>query len=133
MPITSARNPKVPTFILLICSVLGIIKVFISFILQILGFGKFTGTEQNSSSHTYTQEESHHSVDFILTSKTNACVQDSCAICLCEYEDKDEIRPLINCCHIFHGGCLDSWMINNQTTFQTTCPLCRTSLVPTQI
>ncbi|KAI3887673.1 hypothetical protein MKX03_010195 [Papaver bracteatum] len=138
--------PKVPTFILLTCYILGIIKSFFSSILQILGFVKFADSEDVISTHTYPQEESHHSVvasvnlirralpsvkfeDLVLAREVDACDQDSCAICLCEYEGQDEIRPLMNCRHIFHGSCLDRWMINNQTT----CPLCRTSLVPTQI
>ncbi|KAI3944686.1 hypothetical protein MKW98_021144 [Papaver atlanticum] len=65
----------------------------------------------------------------ILRSKINAPDQDCCAICLCGYEGQDEINLLPNCCHIFHGSCLNQWMINNQTT----CPLCRTSSIPIQM
>ncbi|KAI3944698.1 hypothetical protein MKW98_021156 [Papaver atlanticum] len=146
MPVMPPSIPKVPTFILLTCYILSIIKIFISSILQILGFVKFADSEDVISSHTYLQTENHYSVvasvnlirralpamkfeDLVLTREVDACDQDSCAICLCEYEDQDEIRPLVNCRHIFHGSCLNRWMINNQTT----CPLCRTSLVPIQI
>ncbi|MCL7027586.1 hypothetical protein MKW94_013040 [Papaver nudicaule] len=138
----AARNLKVPKFILLIFYSLSIINSFISFILQILGFGKVADSEDTTSSQT----ETHHSVgasadlirrslpvvkfkDLILTSEADLHDQDSCAICLCEYEGQDEIRPLMNCRHIFHGSCLDRWMINNHRS----CPLCRTSLVPVQI
>ncbi|KAI3933581.1 hypothetical protein MKX01_032686 [Papaver californicum] len=120
----AARIPKVPIYILLICYLLSIIKLFISSILQILGFGKFTDSEDSIPSQT----EFNHSVD--LTRKVNASDQDSsCAICLCEYEAEDEIITLMNCRHIFHGSCLDRWMVNNQTT----CPLCRTCLIPIHI
>ncbi|KAI3906140.1 hypothetical protein MKW92_004138 [Papaver armeniacum] len=134
--------PKVPTFILVTCYILSFIKTFISSILQILGFVKFVDSEDVISSQAYLQTEHHYSVvasvNLIKRARpavkfedreVDACDQDSCAICLCEYEDQDEIRPLMNCRHIFHGSCLNRWMINNQTT----CPLCRTSLVPSQI
>ncbi|KAI3944685.1 hypothetical protein MKW98_021143 [Papaver atlanticum] len=142
----AARDFKVPKFVLLIIYCISIINICISGILQILGFGKFTDTEEITISHTHPPTESRHSVmastklirktlptvkfeDLILTSKTNVHDQNSCAICLCEYEGQDKIKPLMNCCHIFHASCLDSWFISNQTT----CPLCRTSLIPIQI
>ena len=51
---------------------------------------------------------------------------DSCAVCLYEFEEQDEIRRLTNCRHIFHRGCLDRWMAYDQKT----CPLCRTPFIP---
>ncbi|XP_027362043.1 E3 ubiquitin-protein ligase RHA1B-like [Abrus precatorius] len=51
---------------------------------------------------------------------------ESCAVCLYEFEGKDEIRRLTNCRHIFHRGCLDRWMGYDQRT----CPLCRTPFIP---
>ncbi|KAL4186901.1 hypothetical protein AMTRI_Chr09g16180 [Amborella trichopoda] len=51
---------------------------------------------------------------------------ESCAVCLYEFEGREEIRRLANCCHIFHRSCLDRWMDHDQKT----CPLCRTPLVP---
>ncbi|KAK9668101.1 hypothetical protein RND81_13G035500 [Saponaria officinalis] len=51
---------------------------------------------------------------------------DNCAICLHEFKNRDEIRKLQNCKHIFHRTCVDRWMEQDQRN----CPLCRTSLVP---
>ncbi|KAL3498885.1 hypothetical protein ACH5RR_041617 [Cinchona calisaya] len=51
---------------------------------------------------------------------------ESCAVCLYEFEDEDEIRSLTNCRHIFHRSCLDRWMDHDQKT----CPLCRTPFIP---
>ncbi|CAI8619477.1 unnamed protein product [Vicia faba] len=51
---------------------------------------------------------------------------ESCAVCLTEFDENDEIRRLANCRHIFHRGCLDRWMGYDQRT----CPLCRTSFIP---
>lgn len=49
-----------------------------------------------------------------------------CAVCLCEFQDDEEVRFLKNCKHIFHKECLDRWMIRDQRS----CPLCRTLIVP---
>ena len=43
-----------------------------------------------------------------------------CSICLEEIEENDDIKKLINCDHIFHKSCIDTWSNNNNT-----CPLCR--------
>ncbi|CAH1412080.1 unnamed protein product [Lactuca virosa] len=37
-------------------------------------------------------------------------LQESCAVCLNEFEGDDKLRCLINCTHDFHQGCLDRWM-----------------------
>ncbi|ORX59355.1 hypothetical protein BCR36DRAFT_249279, partial [Piromyces finnis] len=44
----------------------------------------------------------------------------SCTICLCEYEDKDEIRVL-HCKHAFHKQCIDEWI----SKYVNNCPICR--------
>ncbi|KAK3812314.1 MAG: hypothetical protein J3Q66DRAFT_54912 [Benniella sp.] len=43
----------------------------------------------------------------------------SCAICLCDYEDLEELRHL-PCDHIFHKDCVDEWL-----KLKRTCPLCK--------
>ncbi|KAJ4949956.1 hypothetical protein NE237_026788 [Protea cynaroides] len=48
-----------------------------------------------------------------------------CAVCLLEFEDNDELRLLTVCNHVFHPECIDLWFGNH-----TTCPLCRSSLLP---
>jgi hypothetical protein len=42
----------------------------------------------------------------------------TCSICLCEYEDLDELRHL-PCDHYFHQECVDEWL-----KLKRTCPLC---------
>ncbi|XP_030473748.2 uncharacterized RING finger protein P4H10.07-like [Syzygium oleosum] len=49
-----------------------------------------------------------------------------CAVCLSCIEEKDEVRELSNCSHVFHRECLDRWVDHNQVT----CPLCRSLLFP---
>ncbi|KAF8947075.1 hypothetical protein BGZ47_010320 [Haplosporangium gracile] len=45
-------------------------------------------------------------------------ISSSCSICLCEYEDLDELRHL-PCDHYFHQECVDEWL-----KLKRTCPLC---------
>lgn len=46
-----------------------------------------------------------------------------CAVCLCEFSDKDKLRLLPMCSHAFHLNCIDTWLLSNST-----CPLCRGTL-----
>ncbi|CAN4089651.1 unnamed protein product [Withania somnifera] len=55
-------------------------------------------------------------------SSTNAC----CSICLADYKNSDILRLLPDCDHLFHLKCVDPWL-----RLHPTCPLCRTSPLPT--
>ncbi|XP_038997841.1 RING-H2 finger protein ATL46-like isoform X2 [Hibiscus syriacus] len=46
-----------------------------------------------------------------------------CAVCLCEFSEKDKLRLLPMCSHAFHINCIDTWLLSNST-----CPLCRATL-----
>ncbi|CAN4090692.1 unnamed protein product [Withania somnifera] len=46
-----------------------------------------------------------------------------CAVCLCEFSEKDKLRLLPTCSHAFHINCIDTWLLTNST-----CPLCRRTL-----
>ncbi|XP_078148585.1 E3 ubiquitin-protein ligase ATL31-like [Carex rostrata] len=43
-----------------------------------------------------------------------------CAVCLCDFEDDDNIRLLPKCSHMFHPDCIDEWLLSH-----VTCPVCR--------
>ncbi|XP_022740335.1 RING-H2 finger protein ATL80-like [Durio zibethinus] len=47
-----------------------------------------------------------------------------CAICLGEFAEGDEIRVLPQCGHVFHVGCVDTWLGSHSS-----CPSCRQILV----
>ncbi|KAL6224366.1 hypothetical protein ACLB2K_003221 [Fragaria x ananassa] len=47
-----------------------------------------------------------------------------CAICLGEFAEGDEIRALPQCGHVFHVGCIDTWLGSHSS-----CPSCRQVLV----
>ncbi|XP_010528863.1 PREDICTED: E3 ubiquitin-protein ligase ATL31-like [Tarenaya hassleriana] len=46
-----------------------------------------------------------------------------CAICLSEFEDRETLRLLPKCDHVFHTQCIDAWLGNH-----VTCPVCRSDL-----
>ncbi|KAJ8618372.1 hypothetical protein MRB53_014558 [Persea americana] len=47
-----------------------------------------------------------------------------CPICLTEFGDGDPIRVLPQCGHVFHVGCVDTWLGSHSS-----CPSCRQILV----
>ncbi|PKU86395.1 RING-H2 finger protein ATL58 isoform X2 [Dendrobium catenatum] len=48
-----------------------------------------------------------------------------CSVCLGDYQAEDRLQRLPQCGHTFHVDCIDHWLVSN-----TTCPLCRISLIP---
>ncbi|KAF9117168.1 hypothetical protein BGX27_000017 [Mortierella sp. AM989] len=50
-------------------------------------------------------------------------ISTSCPICLCDYEDLEELRRL-PCDHYFHKECVDEWL-----KLKRTCPLCKCDIV----
>lgn len=50
--------------------------------------------------------------------------QDSCCICLNDYEMDEEIQVL-RCGHMFHCGCIKDWVTRAQN-----CPICKESVMP---
>ncbi|KAL2653677.1 hypothetical protein R1flu_021805 [Riccia fluitans] len=48
-----------------------------------------------------------------------------CAVCLSEFEEDEVLRLLPKCGHLFHPECIDMWFFSHST-----CPLCRSSLIP---
>ncbi|XP_057972181.1 RING-H2 finger protein ATL70-like [Malania oleifera] len=51
-----------------------------------------------------------------------------CSICLADYKGTDVLRLLPDCSHLFHHKCVDPWL-----RLHPTCPVCRTSPVPTPL
>ncbi|XVF51321.1 hypothetical protein PTKIN_Ptkin04bG0175500 [Pterospermum kingtungense] len=46
----------------------------------------------------------------------------TCPICLSEYQPKETLRTIPECSHYFHANCIDEWLKLNGS-----CPLCRNS------
>ncbi|KAG0452965.1 hypothetical protein HPP92_025629 [Vanilla planifolia] len=53
----------------------------------------------------------------------------TCSVCLYDFEQREEVRRLSNCRHVFHRCCLDRWIEYDQRN----CPLCRMPLVPKEM
>lgn len=51
-----------------------------------------------------------------------------CSICLADYKNSDLLRLLPDCGHLFHLKCVDPWL-----QLHPTCPVCRTSPLPTPL
>ncbi|KAL5982053.1 hypothetical protein ACLOJK_016122 [Asimina triloba] len=47
-----------------------------------------------------------------------------CAVCICRFKGDEEVREL-QCGHVFHRDCLDTWLEHQGHT----CPLCRSSML----
>ncbi|KAI4373817.1 hypothetical protein MLD38_011892 [Melastoma candidum] len=48
-----------------------------------------------------------------------------CVVCLCGFEDEEEVSELSRCGHFFHRECLEGWSRRELGQRDTTCPLCR--------
>ncbi|XP_062219331.1 RING-H2 finger protein ATL58-like [Phragmites australis] len=48
-----------------------------------------------------------------------------CSVCLADYQPDEQLQRIPPCGHTFHIDCIDHWLSTN-----TTCPLCRVSLLP---
>ncbi|KAL9662744.1 hypothetical protein QQ045_027578 [Rhodiola kirilowii] len=49
----------------------------------------------------------------------------TCAVCLCDFEDGEELRSLPECLHSFHVECIDMWLYTHLN-----CPVCRADATP---
>ncbi|KAJ0786553.1 putative transcription factor C2H2 family [Helianthus annuus] len=49
-----------------------------------------------------------------------------CCVCLGEFEMNEQLHQIPSCQHMFHAECIRNWLHSN-----TTCPLCRCSVVNT--
>ncbi|KAK1261706.1 E3 ubiquitin-protein ligase RHA2A [Acorus gramineus] len=136
----------VPKFLIHLVFLLGFLRRFLSWFFQSVGLGDLL-TDSDYSTPDYQPNLHHHhhhlpefqSVSSILIQEILPVVRfeelgmnggdESCAVCLYEFEGGEEVRRLTNCRHIFHKGCLDRWMDHDQRT----CPLCRTPLIPDEL
>ncbi|KNA25191.1 hypothetical protein SOVF_009090 [Spinacia oleracea] len=73
---------------------------------------------------TYSQLES--SISKNKKGSTTTTTVNCCSICLADYKGKDMLRQLTECGHVFHLKCVDPWL-----RIHPTCPVCRTSPLPT--
>ena len=49
--------------------------------------------------------------------------QDSCAVCVEHFKERDEILNLPKCNHLYHPKCVQAWLVKSPL-----CPLCRSNI-----
>ena len=63
-----------------------------------------------------------------MTAKTKkeqtAKEENTCPICICDFEAGDNVVVLRKCSHYFHKECLRDWLLRSNLT----CPLCRNDI-----
>lgn len=59
------------------------------------------------------------------SSASSGSEQSECSICLVDFRDEEKLKVLPECLHAYHSECVDKWL-----TQQSSCPLCRASLIP---
>lgn len=73
----------------------------------------------NKSTTPATQATSATQLAAHASAPATAAEPASCSICLCDFEDGDEIKTL-SCLHSFHSAEIDKWLLTNEL-----CPICR--------
>ncbi|KAL4369009.1 hypothetical protein GQ457_05G000640 [Hibiscus cannabinus] len=130
-----------PTIFIRALSFLGFIRNLIVSIFNYLGLSDFLETDTVWPENPTQITSEKPSVSALLIREILPVIKyeelvvakgdppESCAVCLYEFENGEEIRWLRNCRHVFHRACLDRWMDHGQIT----CPLCRTPFVPDEL
>lgn len=54
------------------------------------------------------------------TNFSRECKEETCSVCLSEFNEGDEVGVLPGCAHVFHVLCIDKWLLSHSN-----CPLCR--------
>jgi hypothetical protein len=70
--------------------------------------------------------ESYPKLVFSSTQPLPHLQDTSCSICLADYKEGEFLRMLPDCNHMFHVPCIDAWL-----RLHASCPMCRTSPLPT--
>ncbi|RRT57913.1 hypothetical protein B296_00028212 [Ensete ventricosum] len=52
--------------------------------------------------------------------------KEGCVVCLGEFEEKERVKVIPRCGHVFHPSCIDAWLVSSGS-----CPICRCSDVIT--
>ena len=75
----------------------------------------------------YSEKDSQSFTSAERTELEEAEDKKCCSICLNDYEDSEVVRVIPDCGHMFHKDCIDEWL-----RLHPTCPICRTSPLPSQ-
>lgn len=84
---------------------------------QIVHLSPEPSLHSEDAGHEDSEDDPEPTVDLAAM---NGASDSTCAICIEEMEDQEEVR-LLTCGHIYHLGCIDPWL----TTRRAYCPLCK--------
>ncbi|CAO2819099.1 unnamed protein product [Amaranthus hypochondriacus] len=133
-----------PKLLLTTLSLLGSLRKLILSLLRLLGLSCFMEPgihefhePEASPIHSLSYSAANSLIREMLPALTYAEIvaskcgyeAETCAVCLYEFEEEDQIRRMRNCPHMFHKSCVDRWMDHDRKT----CPLCRKPLVPDEL
>ncbi|XP_017697856.1 RING-H2 finger protein ATL57-like [Phoenix dactylifera] len=48
--------------------------------------------------------------------------KEGCVVCLADFQDKEKVKLIPGCGHVFHPQCIDAWLMSKWS-----CPICRCS------
>lgn len=75
---------------------------------------------------TSTSSSSGSSILLTVHKYTKEFKEGTCAVCLGEFEENEEVRIMPECSHVFHVSCIDIWLFSHGN-----CPLCRANAYAT--
>ncbi|KAH0452756.1 hypothetical protein IEQ34_017080 [Dendrobium chrysotoxum] len=84
-----------------------------------------TRGEHRRASELGVTKELREMLPVVVFKESFSVRETQCSVCLGDYQAEDRLQRLPQCGHTFHVDCIDHWLVSN-----TTCPLCRISLIP---
>ncbi|PKA57159.1 RING-H2 finger protein ATL7 [Apostasia shenzhenica] len=82
------------------------------------------GDDNPTPSEAGIKKELREMLPVVVFKESFAIRETQCSVCLGDYQADDRLQRLPQCGHSFHVDCISHWFSSN-----TTCPLCRVSLL----
>ena len=83
-----------------------------------------TGTEEVCRVFRKRKPTSPLPLPVVFYSKAAEQLTRGCVVCLSEFDDKEALKVIPACGHVFHPQCIDRWLIARRS-----CPVCRCSKI----
>ncbi|AQK73566.1 putative RING finger protein P4H10.07 [Zea mays] len=119
----------IPKPVVAFCNLLGAIKDAVLLTLAAVGFPHDAArgsADAHQPEEVKTRLPAVEYAQLLAEQQPSPATHAACIVCLDTLEAADEVRRLGNCAHAFHRACIDRWIDLGRTT----CPLCRSDLLP---